>query len=96
MTVAIAEFALQIQGTTRDETLMAADGLSIEVLDSIGGHPWIMVDDDITRNNGQGNHLADDQGYLYIAKRRYVFGGPVKDYPGIRPGHEVQKSAQDE
>ena len=95
MSFVISEFSIQAQGTVRDETLLATDNLSIEVLDKIGGQPWIMVDDDISRNNAPGNRLADDQGYLYVAKRRYVFAGPVKEYPDMKPGHILQKVERD-
>lgn len=91
MTMAISEFSFQGQGTTRDATLMAADALAIDILDKIGGQPWVMVDDDVDRISAPGAALADDQGYLYVAKRRYVFAGPVKESPDMKPGMQIQK-----
>lgn len=95
MTFVVAEIALQTQGTSRDDVLGHTDRLAIDILNNIGGHPWIMMDDDITRNHGPGSHLADDQGFLYICKRRYVFGGPTKEGPEAKPGQEVQKIEAD-
>lgn len=91
MSAVIAEFAIAIQGTNRDETIQVADNLCIEMLDKVGGFPWVMVDDDWTRTHAPGSVLADDHGFLYTGKRRYVFHGPVKEMPDMKPGHAVQK-----
>ena len=96
MTVAVAEFSFLTHGTSRDETLLAADNLAIGVLDQIGGGPWVMIDDDIDRNHAPGNMISDDHGYLYIAKRRYVFGGPVKELVDPKPGYITQKLGDNE
>lgn len=93
--VVTSEFYIACHGYPRDEVIEHADKISIEFLDSVGGAPWVLVDDDITRNHMPGYPLTDGMhGYAYALRRRYVFQGPVVHVDGMHhDGNHVQKGA---
>lgn len=93
----IGEIALSAQGNNRDDGLAFLDNLSLEIMDLVGGTPWVKVDDDVQRMLQAGHASVDEQGFLYVFKRRYMFQGPVREGFGpIQFGHEVQKAIRDE
>lgn len=95
--VAIVKFDMQAFGKNRDETLAYLDRVAAEIIDTIGGVPWMVVNDDIEKVQvppGQ-NTLRDDQGFAYHCQRTVVFQGPLMD--GSLPVHEgyaTQKGAE--
>ncbi len=69
-------------------------------MQSIGGDPWILVDDDWKRMHAsvlpQGTTLADDQGFYYTGYRSYAFGGPFlrKLDVQVHEGFKTQKGME--
>lgn len=74
----VTEIAFAVHSRTRDSGIEVADKTANEIMSFIGGEPWTMLDDDWQRvHPDQRFTLVDDQGFMYIGKRRYVFGGPL-------------------
>jgi hypothetical protein len=96
----VVEFGFRVVGRTRDECIETADRVANEVLASVGGEPWMMVDDNwqrsLTAPDEQVLSVADDQGFYYRGQRKYVFNGPflgeVK-YPH-HDGFKTQKQVE--
>lgn len=98
----VTQFTFGVIGRSRDETIAAADDVANAILAELGGEPWLMVDDDWDRNHVSDSKqpllLADDQGFFYTGKRRYVFNGPHvggAEFP-MHEGHNIQKRIRDE
>jgi hypothetical protein len=87
-----SEITLQVFADTRDGCISAMDEASIHFLDFVGGAPWVMIDDDINRVQSPLN-VKDDQGFTYLGKRSYKYGGPFKNDLGIieHDGMRLQK-----
>lgn len=91
--VVVVEFSMLLHGRTRDACIAKADEISRGVLDLIGGEPWLMLDDDFTRvQPPERLTIVDDQGFVYLGRRKYHFQGPL--VPGQKfiehPGHRTQ------
>lgn len=94
----ISEFSFTVNGKTRDETLAKLDEFGLMFLEGAGGAPWLMVDDDVQRMHMPQWVMSDDQGFAYIGKRTYKFGGPALPGPGtpVHDNFKMQRGVLDE
>lgn len=94
MSAIATRISYNVAATTRDECIARMDELGLAFLDIVGGAPWVAIDDDFKKVEPQEPvTLADDQGYIYVGVRTYIFKGPnLKDLSQpTHPGFEVQK-----
>lgn len=76
-------FIFEALGVTREEVVQAMDDFAFTCLESVGGQPWLCVDDD-TQKVVATTAVKDEQGFCYQGRRKYVFQGPVADHlPGV-------------
>jgi hypothetical protein len=84
-------------GRTRDEAIALMDDAQLGIMSQIGGAPWVMVDDDITRVHNPALTLCDDQGFVYQGKRSCRFQGPLLDtgtqtyHDGFKPQMQTER-----
>lgn len=96
--VVIPEFSFMVQARTREEGVDAAERLAAAILLELGGEPWIMVDDDFKKvAPPERLTLVDEQGFMYVGLRRYVFRGPLVGQTNVasHDGFRTQRN-QDE
>lgn len=79
MTQVVSKFSIVCIGTTRDECIDALDRLGLTILESVGGAPWQVPDDDIKKvpANSIVPPIGDSEGFCYLGVRSYDFRGPV-------------------
>lgn len=87
----VASFQINVIAQTRDGCIEAMDRMSLEILQMIGGEPWVVTDDDIKKMQASGMLIADGQGFVYQGLRTNHFKGPFVDndaqpmHDGFRP-----------
>lgn len=79
MTQVVSQFQVTGIGTSRDECIGVLDDVCNEILNNVGGAPWMMADDDIKRVQAAqvAPPLADEDGFLYLGVRTLVYRGPT-------------------
>lgn len=98
MAVVIAGVHFEAMGTTRSEVFEALDRLADEIVEAIGGTPWVTVIDSINKIEAPAS-VKDDQGMCYVGTRRVTFSGPmVREYQGatFHAGFDTQRFAREE
>lgn len=92
----VPQFTFTVIAETRDECLARMDELGRQVLDILGGAPWLKVDDDVKKAQSPYS-LKDDQGYVYVGTATYQFNGPLKSevsvptYEGFSVQHGIEQ-----
>lgn len=96
--IIIPTITFRVNSRRRDSGIEFADNLGRNILDLIGGEPWVMLDDDWKKVHPDTHvTVADDQGFMYVGVRSYHFGGPylgtleVQKHEGYKP----QRGASD-
>ena len=89
-------FSFSVLADTRDACLEKMDNTGREVLDLLGGVPWVQSDDDIKKVSATST-IRDDQGMCYVGTATYQFRGPALADVGIatHAGFDVQKGVDD-
>jgi hypothetical protein len=92
----IAEITFRAFGRTRDDVVAEMDRVQFEVQEFLGGAPWLVTDDDTSKQHSPGMVLADDQGFFYDGKRTLHFNGPFSTVidKHYGDGYQVQKVAE--
>jgi hypothetical protein len=78
----VAEFSLEVRANSRESAIEEIDRLSNDVLALVGGTPWLAVDDDVQKVpiTQEAWQIGDD-GFVFVAKKRYIYKGPSKIGP---------------
>lgn len=91
--MAVTEFSFTVVSGTRDECMEEMDAITLQILQVIGGEPWLAIDDDVARQPLHNGPPITDNDFAYLGKKRMVFGGPSKLKPdtplpeGVKPQH---------
>lgn len=83
----VASFQINVISQTREGCIDAMDRLSLEIMQLIGGEPWLTTDDDVKKIQTQGLLIADPNGYIYQGLRTNHFKGPFVDTEA-QPTHD--------
>lgn len=76
--IVVPEFGFVVHGRHREPTISWADDLGNQIMQAVGGEPWIMLDDDWKRTMPSERFtICDDQVFMYQGIRRYIFRGPL-------------------
>jgi hypothetical protein len=94
MNAIASRISFTVGATTRDDCIAKMDEIGLAFLDFVGGAPWVAIDDDFKKvQPSEPITLTDDQGFMYLGQRTYIFKGP--NLKGLSqptyPGFEVQK-----
>lgn len=94
----VAEFSLEVRANTREKAIEEIDAISNRVLLDIGGEPWLAVDDDVQKTPiSQNAFQMGEDGFVFVAKKRYLYKGPSRIGPEIhhREGYQPQRAEDD-
>ena len=95
--MAVSYFEFNVVGNTREEVVDEMDRVSLDILQILGGAPWLTIDDDTTRIPKHQNQLKDEEDFAYKGTRKVVYQGPmiVGVGQGLPPGVERQNVDKD-
>jgi hypothetical protein len=85
--VAVTMFEFSVLSDKRDDVIREMDAIALQILQAVGGEPWVAVDDDVQRKPMSPNPTSDDD-FAYFGKRSMVFKGPMKFGDNSLPFHD--------
>lgn len=97
--MAVTDFTINVVSQTREKCFDEMDRVSFDVMQIIGGDPWLTIDDDVNRRL-KVQHPTVDEDFLYHGTRRIMYQGPAvvekgELPPNVTPQH-VDKDAVDD
>lgn len=95
--MAVVSFQIECFANTREAVNEELDRLSLDILNLVGGAPWLTIDDDTTRIAKHQNALKDNDDFAYKAVRKVAYQGPmvIGEGQGLPPGVERQNIDKD-
>ncbi len=88
--MAVTNFSFQVIGDTRDKCIEEMDRVALDIMQVIGGSPWLTIDDDVQRRP-MSHNPAGEEDFHYHGSKRVIYQGAMKirDMP-LPPGTEPQ------
>lgn len=92
--MAVTEFGFTVFAKTRNEATEEMDAITLQILQIVGGEPWVAFDDDVTRKATTPNPVSEDDFY-YVGRKRMFFKGPINImeqlpfHDGFRPQEDT-------
>lgn len=96
MTMAVTDFTINVVAASRDACIAEMDDISLQIMQAVGGDPWLSVDDDVQRRAISNMPKGEDD-FAYHGTRRMVFQGPMLNRSNdvMPPGMNPQKTEKE-
>ena len=94
--MAVTDFQFNVVSGTRDKCIEEMDSISLQMLQIIGGNPWITVEDEITRQP-MTMPPQKEEDFVYKGTRHMLYQGPgyIRDNQPLPPHVTPQNNDKD-